>query len=390
MKILIKECKKIMDIRVLLVIAVFTVLFYQLFLEVTIYPAGGQTTDSQYDMPFYAELIESWGTSLPREDWSKLDEKRKELEEAYTRIIAADPVLADAKITNYQEFSKTRETFFDKDTLTDEEKKIDQELSRLVFEDSKGSKLFFEIQVLDRLDEYKNLQNGDSISLMPDGIFYIVEKDMRMMGILLLICFAILALPYLIRERLCHVLPLYATTATGRKLFDRQFQALVGCCGFVGIVQFGIYVLFYVIKGLAVFWKGDCINDMGLQLWCKNLPFGFYMLLFMLLVFVFVLAAVVTAAVQLFLQNSYFSFAVLGLLFMGAYLLAYVQMGNVWDLIREFFNPTVLYATSGGWFMENDLCLSFAGNEFAVLFCSGTAAVCLMAVGKRRYHRLEV
>ena len=239
MKILIKECKKIMDIRVLLVIAVFTVLFYQLFLEVTIYPAGGQTTDSPYDMPFYAELIESWGTSLPREDWSKLDEKRKELEEAYTRIIAADPVLADAKITNYQEFSKTQETFFDKDTLTDEEKKIDQELSRLVFEDSKGSKLFFELQVLDRLDEYKNLQKGDSISLMPGGIFYIVEKDMRMMGILLLICFAILALPYLIRERLCHVLPLYATTATGRKLFDRQFQALVACCGFVGIVQFG-------------------------------------------------------------------------------------------------------------------------------------------------------
>ena len=282
-----------MDIRVLLVIAVFTVLFYHLFLEVTIYPAGGQTTDSPYDMPFYAELIESWGTSLPREDWSKLDEKRKELEEAYTRIIAADQVLADAKITNYQEFSKTQETFFDKDTLTDEEKKIDQELSRLVFEDSKGSKLFFELQVLDRLDEYKNLQNGDSISLMPGGIFYIVEKDMRMMGILLLICFAILALPYLVRERLCHVLPLYATTATGRKLFDRQFQALVGCCGFVGIVQFDIYVLVYVIKGLAVFWKGDCIDDTGLQLWCKNLPFGFYMLLYMLLVFVFVLAAVV-------------------------------------------------------------------------------------------------
>lgn len=36
-----------MDIRVLLVIAVFTVLFYQLFLEVTIYPAGGQTTNSR-------------------------------------------------------------------------------------------------------------------------------------------------------------------------------------------------------------------------------------------------------------------------------------------------------------------------------------------------------
>ena len=76
MKILIKECKKIMDIRVLLVIAVFTVLFYQLFLEVTIYPAGGQTTDSPYDMPFYAELIESWGTSLPR-SWMKKEKNWK-------------------------------------------------------------------------------------------------------------------------------------------------------------------------------------------------------------------------------------------------------------------------------------------------------------------------
>lgn len=115
-----------------------------------------------------------------------------------------------------------------------------------------------------------------------------------------------------------------------------------------------------------------------------------FLLALVVLVGLLGIIAVVTAAVQLFLQNSYFSFAVLGLLFMGAYLLAYVQMGNVWDLIREFFNPTVLYATSGGWFMENDLCLSFAGNEFAVLFCSGTAAVCLMAVGKRRYHQLEV
>ena len=52
MKILIKECKKIMDIRVLLVIAVFTVLFYHLFLEVTIYPVGGQTTDSGSAVPF--------------------------------------------------------------------------------------------------------------------------------------------------------------------------------------------------------------------------------------------------------------------------------------------------------------------------------------------------
>lgn len=159
-----------MDIRVLLVIAVFTVLFYQLFLEVTIYPAGGQTTDSPYDMPFYAELIESWGTSLPREDWSKLDEKEKNWKRHTPGSLRRIRFL---QMQNYELSGIFEDTgnIFDKDTLTDEEKKIDQELSRLVFEDSKGSKLFFELQVLDRLDEYKNLQNGDSISLMPGGIF---------------------------------------------------------------------------------------------------------------------------------------------------------------------------------------------------------------------------
>ena len=234
----------------------------------------------------YADIIVIEGAGSPAE----INLKENDIVNMGLAHMVDAPVLLVGDIDRGGVFAQLLGTLM---LLTDEEKKIDHELSRLVFEDSKGSKLFFELQVLDRLDEYKNLQNGDSISLMPGGIFYIVEKDMRMMGILLLICFAILALPYLIRERLCHVLPLYATTATGRKLFDRQFQALVACCGFVGIVQFGIYVLVYVIKGLAVFWKGDCINDTGLQLWCKNLPFGFYMLLYMLLVFVFVLAAVV-------------------------------------------------------------------------------------------------
>lgn len=111
MKILIKECKKIMDIRVLLVIAVFTVLFYHLFLEVTIYPAGGQTTNSQYDMPFYAELIESWGTSLPREDWSKLDEKRKELEEDTPGSLRRIRFLQMQKLRIIRNFRRHRKHF---------------------------------------------------------------------------------------------------------------------------------------------------------------------------------------------------------------------------------------------------------------------------------------
>ena len=194
---------------------------------------------------------------------------------------------------------------------------------------------------------------------------------------------------------------LVLATTTGKKMMEKKMLAGTLCGLFyAGLLTVFTLLVFFAAVPFQNLWHvpvAACmVAEPRLQMMYPFVTFWWleqwrYLLLaLVVLVGLLGIVAAVTAAVQLFLQNSYFSFAVLGLLFMGAYLLAYVQMGNVWDLIREFFNPTVLYATSGGWFMENDLCLSFAGNEFAVLFCSGTAAVCLMAVGKRRYHRLEV
>ena len=57
MRIIIKECKKIFDIRILLLLGVFSIFYYMIFSEIQRYPSGGQVTDSQYDIPFMAELI---------------------------------------------------------------------------------------------------------------------------------------------------------------------------------------------------------------------------------------------------------------------------------------------------------------------------------------------
>ena len=212
----------------------------------------------------------------------------------------------------------------------------------------------------------------------------------------------ILSMLYLMDyERIYKTQDLVLATTTGKKMMEKKMLAGTLCGLFyAGLLTVFTLLVFFAAVPFQNLWHvpvAACmVAEPRLQMMYPFVTFWWleqwrYLLLaLVVLVGLLGIVAAVTAAVQLFLQNSYFSFAGLGLLFMGAYLLAYVQMGNVWDLIRELFNPTVLYATSGGWFMENDLCLSFAGNEFAVLFCSGTAAVCLMAVGKRRYHRLEV
>ena len=82
MRILIQECKKMLSVRLLLLLALFTVLFYNMFFELNLYPAGGQCTDSPYDMPYAAKLIRKYGSTLPVTEKGKIE---KEVEDLHQR-----------------------------------------------------------------------------------------------------------------------------------------------------------------------------------------------------------------------------------------------------------------------------------------------------------------
>lgn len=320
MRIFIKECRKILDVRILFLLAVFTVLYHQLFMEITSYPSGGQCTDSPYDIPFHGELVKEWGPTLKVSEFAKVEEKQKELEDSYSKIIAKNRVLAEAGIKDYAAMKQKHLEFFDKDELTDEEKTIYNEIANLIFTDEDGTRLFFELQELERIKEFQGSSYGvsekemqkfeasdmteivkrarkrvitrDYFSLLPEGMFYIIQKDMTAMAMLLLICFAVLLIPYQVKEHLRGVQPLFASTAVGRRIFSRQFWASLGVCGLVGILQLGVYLFIFIIKGLAVFWKCPCWDSVS-EMWCDGITFGAYMFLYMILVFLFVLAAVV-------------------------------------------------------------------------------------------------
>ena len=86
---------------------------------------------------------------------------------------------------------------------------------------------------------------------------------------------------------------------------------------------------------------------------------------------IILLIALATIAIQFLLGNSYFSFAILILLNMALFLGAYYSNVTFMDVILRLLNPTNLYITSGAWFMENDITLSFAGNEFWIIGVTG-------------------
>ena len=108
------------------------------------------------------------------------------------------------------------------------------------------------------------------------------------------------------------------------------------------------------------------------------------------LIGVMLLVAGLAASLQYLLQNSYFTFICICILFMGLYIFAYAKTETLLDVIKALLNPAVLYITSGGWFMENSLELSFAGNEFISLAVCGGVVLLLLVLGRRRYRHQDI
>lgn len=314
------ECKKAANPKLLAIIATFSAVFMLLFLEIVNYPAGGQGTNSPYDMPFAAEIIERVGASVPADDSSSLvamwDEKVAELNE----IIADDEFLQTAGVTDFQ---KLYDLWQGDDT--EAEQAVQQYISNLLYGGGEFEKLYFEWQYVKNMVEnvtgevgiryaglsedearaqlarweplskaYYNLMikrfTSDTYSLLPEGAMHILQRDMSYLGILMLISALVLAVYMQVRERASSVLPLYATTKTGRKIFGLEFVACLFVTGVVGVLQLLAYLILLLMNGFSVFfacpaYAGNIPNYYG------NLTYGGYVFLYCLVEFLFMLVS---------------------------------------------------------------------------------------------------
>lgn len=120
-----------------------------------------------------------------------------------------------------------------------------------------------------------------------------------------------------------------------------------------------------------------------------RLTVGSYFALYLtVLALLLTIAGMLTAAVQLLLQNGYFTFLAQAMLYMVLYLVVPGGFTNFLDVLI-CLNPSALWIASAGWFMENELILSFAGNEFWCIGLWAMIAALGLLCGKHHYKRLE-
>lgn len=184
-------------------------------------------------------------------------------------------------------------------------------------------------------------------------------------------------------ERLQKTNDIVDATKTGKKIKD--YKALTGTLSGIlySAVLCGVtWIFFFYCVSFKGLWNVSIASTLVAEKRDPGLFYPFvtffkitqmqYLILTLIIYLgVILLTALATIAIQYLLGNSYFSFAVLILFNMALFLGAYYSNGTLMDVILHLLNPITLYITSGGWFMENNISLSFAGNEFWVIGVSG-------------------
>ncbi len=189
-------------------------------------------------------------------------------------------------------------------------------------------------------------------------------------------------------------------TKTGKGIMCHKIIVGVGTGLLFGaILSAGTFGMFFYCVPFQGLWEVPVSSAML----AEQRPYGLYPFItfwrlnvgeyFILALTVLALLLIVvgglTAGLQLLLQNSYITFSLKIMLYMVLYLIVPGGFTSFADVLI-CLNPSALWICAGGWFMENELILSFPGNEFWCIGLWAAIAAAGIFLGRRRYLRLEI
>lgn len=321
MKLLIYEVKKILNVKLLIVLSLFTALFYNMFIEIWIHPEDSADCRAQNDLANVLRDEYGYETHLPYEDYEVLEQVRQEQILKLDEMVLKSGILQEEGITSYQQLKKMENDEIISDLL-------EEELDRISF--SEGIREVFLMQTIEGIyddmkvcpvfgvetgkerevaekfllidgmyDDYTkgaiervaSVIKENRLSLMPTNILHHLVFDFPRFGVLLVISCLLLILPYQIRERLAGVNLLMATTHTGRNLWKRRYSSAVIACVVVCAIQSSIFCMVLNRVEVLQYWN-YAISGHDRNMFWFDMSFGTY------LIVNFVLYAIVAVSIM--------------------------------------------------------------------------------------------
>ncbi len=295
MRIFWYEWKKIFNVKLLLLLAIFTYFYAQIYYWGIInFPGAGPGSDV-YITYISKTLRDEVGMTIHKSEFYLLDEILEDMLKDKNTLIQESEILAREGITNSEEMDAVTSEYIRRMNEGDADaRQVVEEINRILFLDGPvANSVADEIQYLyedlegegpgyinflcdtreEAMASAKKALTGssdpdplmvewlakffytDEMSLLPQWVFNTTRTNFPNLATIMLISVAILILPWQIRERLSGIRDLQGSSAAGRKLWDRQLLISLAAAAVVCAVQTMVFILAMDVSDMTYYWN---------------------------------------------------------------------------------------------------------------------------------------
>ena len=309
MRIIWHEMKKIWNLKLLLFLGIFTLLYYNTFISSIGYPNYSSTVKAAEVLVSIMQEKYGFETTYTYDDSYVLEEIRQEQIKKLDKLVQENEVL---KLNGITTFEQARQ-LDDKDNLSQECSDALFEINfktgeipaflkqhiewlfedRMVWDPIAGIEDGTELEVAKTHQKSWGLEESskevfpviakymskDIYSMLPHIMENPITSDYVRIGILMLISCFTLIIPYQTRERLAGVNALHATTKTGRYIWHKQYLASMLSCLLMSLLQLSIFAVVLAKVGIMKYYNFPINNTYCNGFYWLDITFGTYFIM---------------------------------------------------------------------------------------------------------------
>lgn len=280
MRIIMEEIKKIYNLKILMLLVVGTIVFYELFILFNIqsFPNGRPASDG-YNIS--VAMQQKYGNEMDKEEFEDFKSQYAVNVTHANTLMQENEVFQSAGIITYEAFHELEA--------------VDRELYSLLGQELKNMNmdLFFTLEEQDwMIEKYENPINsveyekmsadrqermdkimgqGNTQSVLHNVVFENYSSLISKFSLFIVLNVILMISPMLIRDKISHVLSIQYSTKCGRKLFAGQLIAAIIATLLTITVQVILFLWVYSYNHTEMFYGTDISS-------CFNLPFWFDMI----------------------------------------------------------------------------------------------------------------
>ena len=315
MRIIIEEIKKIYNLKILMLLVIGTVVFYELFIlfDIQNFPNGRPALDG-YNIS--VAMQQNYGNEMDEKEFVDFKSRYADNVAQANALIQENQVFQKAGITTY-EAMQNLET-------------VERELySRLVkeFQHMNIDSYFLLHEQASMIDKYENpinwaeyekmsadrqermneiITQGNVRSVLHNVVFVNYNTLISKFSVFIVLCIIFMITPMLIRDKLHLVSNLQCATKYGRKLLTSQLIAAIIATVLVITIQVALFLWVYSYNHTEMFYGANISSCFNLPFWF-DITFGQYIALGMGMMYVMGVGITCIAFVISRLCKSYIS-----------------------------------------------------------------------------------